>query len=74
MFFDLNVPVPSVGQSSQIASKKGKAKQQAQSTASVTYNATQIKTVEARVDLLVRCESHFLRSLGKLNTTLRIMK
>jgi hypothetical protein len=59
MFFDLNVPVPSVGQSSaQVASKKGKGKQQAHGAPSVTYNATQVNAVEARIDLLVRCESH----------------
>jgi hypothetical protein len=59
MFFDLNVPIPSTGQSSaQGTSKKGKGKQQAFGAASVTYTASQIDSVEARIDVLVRCKSH----------------
>jgi hypothetical protein len=59
MFFDLNVPIPSIGQSSaQVASKKGKGKQQALGAASVAYTASQVNSVESRIDVLVRCESH----------------
>lgn len=57
MFFDLNVTVPAVSQPlAQVALKKGKGKQQIDGAASVPYNATHVNTVEARVDLLVRCE------------------
>ena len=63
MFFDLNVPVPSVGQSSaQVGSKKGKGKQQPNDA---TYNAAQINGVEARVDLLVRCKFSLLHRLAR---------
>ena len=61
MFFDLNVSVGSVAQSSvQVTSRKGKGKQQPNGA---TFNATQINAIEARVDLLVRCES-LLSSFG----------
>jgi ribonuclease P/MRP protein subunit RPP1 len=50
----------------QVASKKGKGKQQSHG---VAYNTTQINAMEARVDLLVRCESHSLYSRAVLSAT-----
>ncbi|KAF5372307.1 hypothetical protein D9615_009319 [Tricholomella constricta] len=61
MYFDLNVPIPNVAQTSaQGPSKKGKGKQQqppppSSSSSSVPlFSASQLSGVEARVDLLVR--------------------
>ncbi|KNZ73943.1 Ribonuclease P protein subunit p30 [Termitomyces sp. J132] len=52
MYYDLNVPVPSLNQSSgSNTSKKAKQKTPGPDPA---YNATQISVVEARIDLLVR--------------------
>lgn len=59
MFFDLNVPAPTIyhqppgGQGS---SKKGKAKQPPAAPA-VAYSAAQLAALDARVDLLVHCQS-----------------
>ncbi|KAG6888249.1 hypothetical protein C0992_009205 [Termitomyces sp. T32_za158] len=54
MYYDLNVPVPSLHQSAGLSiSKKGKGKQQTPGSAPA-FNATQINAVETRIDLLVR--------------------
>ncbi|KAG6860818.1 hypothetical protein C0995_007319 [Termitomyces sp. Mi166 len=53
MYYDLNIPIPSLNQSSRLnTSKKGKGIQQ--TPAVPAFNATQINAVEARIDLLVR--------------------
>lgn len=57
MFFDLNLPIPSSSQAlvGQSQSKKGKGKQPI-SGSPVTFSPSQINALEARIDLLVRCE------------------
>lgn len=66
MFFDLNVPIPSSSQPlGQSISKKGKGKQPI--TASpVTFNVAQINALEARIDLLVRCEFYLFCTISFL--------
>jgi len=55
MFFDLNVPVPRF--SPQNTSKKGKQPQQSEGQS--TFSIPQISVIEARIDILVHCQSKF---------------
>ncbi|KII85625.1 hypothetical protein PLICRDRAFT_85477, partial [Plicaturopsis crispa FD-325 SS-3] len=53
MFFDLNIPLPALGQQTTQQSKKGKGKQVQQATPAV-YNPAQVAAIERRIDLLVQ--------------------
>ena len=56
MFLDLNIPIPNLYQATgPTSSKKGKGKQPS-TNASVVFTPAQINALEARVDLLIRCE------------------
>ena len=60
MYFDLNVPVPGIGQPpNQPLSKKAKGKQPSASTITI-HTPGQIAAIENRVDLLVHCTCIFL--------------
>lgn len=56
VYFDLNVPIP-FNIKSTSASKKDKGKGKQQDAPNVMYSAAQLSTIEARVDMLVHCES-----------------
>jgi hypothetical protein len=51
MFFDLNIPVPSLGHPA--LSKKGQGKSPQQTS---SFNTAQLGAIEARVDLLIHCQ------------------
>lgn len=57
MFYDLCVPIPEPAVQPQVnsTSKKNKGKQPVNREATVAFSASQITSIEARVDLLVRC-------------------
>ena len=57
MFFDLNVPVVAhQGHGAVLQSKKSKGKKP-QVTSTVVFTPAQIAAIEARIDLLVHCQS-----------------
>lgn len=57
MYFDLNVPVVAhQGHGTALQSKKNKGKQP-QATSTVVFTPAQVTAIEARIDLLVHCQS-----------------
>lgn len=60
MFFDLNVPVVAhQGYGAALQSKKNKGRQ-LQVTSTVVFTPAQVAAIEARIDLLVHCQSFII--------------